>query len=99
MIIYDSAFIYIDSATSLRDKICRIDDIIDALLNTALESAASDNLTEYMLDDGQTKIKAVYKGTDAVLRSIKVLETTKQIYVNRLNGRTIRLVDGKSFRH
>ena len=68
-------------------------------MNTALESATSDNLTEYMLDDGQTKIKAVYKGTDAVINSINALERTKQLYVNRVNGRTMRLVDGKSFRH
>jgi len=97
MVIYDSAFIYIDSATSLRDKITRIDAIIDALLNTALASAATDNFTEYVLDDGQTKIRATYKGTDAIFNSINVLERTKQIYVNRLNGRTFRLVPGKSF--
>ncbi len=98
MIIYDSAKIYIDSANSLKDKISRIDSIIDALLNTALESATSDNITEYMLDDGQTKIKTVYRSTDSVFKSINALERTKQIYLNRLNGRTIRLVDGSAFR-
>lgn len=98
MIVYDSAFIYIDSATSLIDKICRIDAIIDALMTTALASAATDNFTEYVLDDGQTKIRATYKGTDAIFNSINTLERTKQIYQNRLNPRVFRLVPGDSFR-
>ena len=98
MEIYDSSYIYIDSATSLSDKITRIDAIIDALMNTALASASTDNFTEYVLDDGQTKIRATYKGTDAIFNSINVLEKTKQIYVNRLNGRLVRLVPGSSFR-
>jgi len=98
MVIYDSAYIYIDSATSLKDKICKIDAIITALMATALASATTDNFTEYVLDDGQTKIRATYKGTDAIFRSINVLERTKQIYINQLNGRVIRLVPGKSFR-
>lgn len=98
MVVYDSAYIYIDSATSLDDKITRIDAIIDALLTTALKSATSDHLTEYELNDGQTKIKASYKGTDAIFTSINVLERAKQMYVNRKNGRCFRLVNYKSFR-
>lgn len=98
MVIYDSAYKYIDSATSLKDKICRIEAIIDKLLETALTSASTDNFTEYALDDGQSKIRATYKGTDAIFNSINTLERTKQIYVNRLNGRSFRLVPAKSFR-
>ena len=98
MVEYSSAFTYIDSATSLKDKICRIDAIIDALMNTALSAAATDSFSEYVLDDGQTKIRATYKGTEAIFNSINTLERTKQLYVNRLNGRVFRLVDGQSFR-
>ena len=98
MVTYDSAYLYIETATGLKDKIAKIDVIINALLATALASASTDQFTEYVLDDGQTKIRATYKGTDAIFRSINVLERTKQIYINQVNGRTFRLVDGKSFR-
>lgn len=98
MVVYDSAYIYIDGATSLCDKITRIDAIIDALMTTALKSAADDNISEYWLDDGQSKIKTVYKGTDKVFESIRSFEKIKQIYVNQLNGRAFRMVDSNSLR-
>lgn len=98
MVIYDSASIYIEGATSLCDKIARIDTIIDALMTTALQSAANENIEEYWLDDGQSKIKTIYRGTAQIMESIKSFETIKQLYVNRLNGRVVRLVDSKSLR-
>ena len=98
MVIYDSAAIYIESATNLCDKIVKIDAIITALEDTALKSATSDDITEYSLDDGQTKIKTVYKGTDAILNSIQSLIRLRNYYLNKLNGRQVRLVDGKSLR-
>lgn len=98
MVEYSSEFLYIDAASTLCDKITRIDSIIDALLTAALDAALSENITEYQLDDGQTKIKAIYRGTDAIFKSINVLERTKQIYVNRLNGRTFRLIDSRNLR-
>ena len=97
MIEYDSADIYIDSATSLTDKITRIDTVISALLTTATKAAANDNISEYWLDDGQTKIKTVYKGADAVFKSIEAFERLKTYYRNKLNGRVVRLVDRKNF--
>lgn len=98
MVEYSSASLYIESATSLRDKIDKIDAVLDALLSSVLEAAETDNITEYQLDDGQTKIKAIYKGADAVLRSISALERVRQIYVNGLNGRCFRLVDSRNLR-
>lgn len=94
---YDSAAVYIDSATSLCDKIARVDAIIDGLLTNALKAAENDNIQEYSLNDGQTVIKTVYRGASAVLESIHSFERIKQLYVNRLNGRMIRLVDVKNF--
>jgi basic membrane lipoprotein Med (substrate-binding protein (PBP1-ABC) superfamily) len=95
-IYFDSAAIYIDSATSLCDKIERIDLVIDALLTNALKAAANENITEYSLNDGQTVIKTVYRGSASVEASIAAFERIKQMYVNRLNGRVFRLVDSKS---
>lgn len=97
MAVFDSAYVYIECATDLQGKITRIDAIIDALMTTALKMAANDNISEYALNDGQTQIKTVYKGADAVLNSIKAFEGIRQTYINQLNGRVIRLVDSKSF--
>lgn len=97
MIIYDSAYLYIESATSLKDKITKINAVIDALMITALKAAASDNITEYWLDDGQTKIKTQYRGAAAIQSSIIAFERIKQMYVNRLNGRMFRLMDSRNF--
>lgn len=94
---YDSAAIYIQCASTLQDRIIRIDAIITALYDTALKAAANDNLTEYSLNDGQTVIRTVYKGADSVLSSIKAFESIKQMYINQLNGRVFRLVDSKNF--
>lgn len=98
MVIYDSAYIYVDSCTSVKEKITRLDAIITALEDTALKSAANDDIKEVNLDDGQTKIRTEYKGTDAVLKSIEGFIKLKNYYINKLNGRVTRLVDSKSFR-
>lgn len=97
MEIYDSSSVYIEKATSLQDKITRIDAVISALLTTATKAAANDHLTEYMLDDGQTKIQTTYRGTDEIFKSIQAFEKLKNIYVNQLNGRVFRLTDSKNF--
>jgi hypothetical protein len=98
MVEYESASIYIRSATELCDKIARIDAIITALEDKALDAAANDDLMEYSLDDGQTKIKTVYRGVKSILNAIMGFEQLRQMYINRLNGRVVRLVDSKSFR-
>lgn len=97
MIIFDSATIYIQSATTLADKIAKIDRVIDALEDLSLTAAANENITEYTLDDGQTKISQIYRGVEAIQRSINAYEAIRQRYINRLNGRGVRLVDGKNF--
>lgn len=98
MVIYDSSYKYVDSATTVAGKITKIDAIITALEATALKSAANDDISEYSLDDGQTKIRTAYKGTESVLKSIESFIKLKEYYVNKLNGRVIRLVDGQSLR-
>ena len=94
---YDSAAIFIQTATCLKDKIAKMDAIIEALEATALTAAANDNIEEYQLNDGQIVIKTIYRGVDAIFKSIWAFEKLRQQYVNRLNGRMVRLVDRKNF--
>jgi len=96
--IYDSAAIYIDNAQTLEDKITRIDAVINALQISALKAAETGNISEYSLDDGQTKIKTAYRDVVQVASSISAFERIKQTYINQLNGRVMRLMDQKNFR-
>ena len=97
MTVYDSASIYLDSRTSVKAKITAIDAIIAALLTTAVKAASGENITEYWLDDGQTKIKTVRRTSKEIEASIAAFERLKQYYVNQLNGRVFRLIDSKNF--
>lgn len=97
MIIYSSAGQYIESNTSLAAKITAIDAIISALLTAAAGAAAKDGIQEYWLDDGQTKIKTIYKGVDQIFASITAFKRLRNEYLELLTGgRVMRLVDGKN---
>ncbi len=95
--IYNSAGIYIESGSSLSDKLQRIDQVISALLALLVDNAASAQYKEYQLDDGQTKIRSVYNSPADIQTSINAMEKLKQMYANRLNGRVFRLRDGRNF--
>lgn len=97
MVIYDSAYIYLESCKTLQEKINGIDLIIEGLLNAAVKAAENEGISEYQLNDGQTIIKTVYRGVNQIFSSVSAFERLKQMYVNRLNGRVIRLVDEKNF--
>jgi hypothetical protein len=95
--IYDNSALYIESKTDLRAKIAAINQVINALETVALKAAATGNISEYELNDGQTKIRTMYRDAGAVAKSITDFERIKQRYINQLNGRSVRLVDSKSF--
>lgn len=94
---FDSSDIYINSATSLREKITRINNVITALENAALTAASGQNIQEYSLDDGQTKIRTAYRNASDIAQAINAFEFIRQRWVNQLNGRHVRLVDSKNF--
>lgn len=96
--VFDSAYIYLETCTTLQAKIAGIDAIITALTASALKAAGTGNLQEYSLDDGQTKIRTAYRNTTEITNAIKSFISIKNIYINQLNGRHMRLVDGKNFR-
>jgi hypothetical protein len=97
MPVYYSASDYVAEAESYQEKITRIDNVISVMESTLLKAAETGHISEYSLDDTQTKIKTVYRSPDEVLKSIRALESLKTLYKNRINGRTIRLVDSKNF--
>jgi hypothetical protein len=97
MIVYSSAGIYIDECGSdLKERVRRINLIIDALETSALDAASNAGITGYNLDDGQTKINQTYRSPEEITRSIVAFESIKQRYINKINGSVVRLVDGRN---
>lgn len=91
---------YLESKQKLQERICAIDALIDVMILRITEVAEGQNSSfeEYQLDDGQMKIKTRYRTVSDVQMGIHALETQKQLYVNRLNGRVMIARDLRSFR-
>lgn len=62
-------------------------------MDAALAAADGEDTAEYMLDDGQTKIRASSRSLFDIQKSIVSYEALKQIYANRYNGYVTHLVD------
>ena len=97
MIYFDSEAIYINSCTDARAKIVAINACIDALLTSVLEAAGKAGTEEYMLNDGQTVIKKMYRNPNTVTEMISALRIVRQQYINDINNRSVRLMPGKNF--
>lgn len=95
MVTYTSAYDYIESCTDLDAKIAGIDAIIAALEGTMLK-VATGNISEYMLNDGQTIIKTSYSNINQLTQAMDAMEAIRQRYINRKTGRITRLVDSKN---
>jgi hypothetical protein len=96
---FNSTKQYLLSANSIADKIIAIDKVIEALFLLMLEPEVIEKqyISEYSLDDGQTKIRAIYRGVEGINASIVSLNKMRMYYVNQQTGRRFRLVDGKNF--
>ncbi len=91
---YESIRVYIQSGQTLEEKICKIEAIIDALEDSVLAQVElGQDVSEYNLDDGQTKIRTVNRSVLEIKRMIDGYEQLLQRYANRLNGHVVRLVD------
>lgn len=102
MITYQSSYEYIISAPDIKTKVLRIESIINAYTDTLLVGATTGNFSEYSLDDGQSKIRTVYRGANDLTNSIAALEKLKEMYIvkynKQLNGSIYRLSDSKNFK-
>lgn len=85
---------YVESKPDILSKIKAIQNVIDAMELTLLDSVGSANYSEYQLDDGQMKVKTTYRSPKDVTAGITELEKLKQRYVNRYNGRCVVLRGG-----
>lgn len=86
---------YLQSASSLQDKIKAINALIDAIDDAALENIGDSGTASYRLDDGQMNINTEFRSIEDIQKGILLLEQRKQRYINRLCGRTV-VFRGKS---
>ena len=93
--------IYLQSKTSLLEKINAIDALIDTMLAKTAEVAGGQGsiISEYWMDDGQMKVKTAYRSIADVEQGITALEKIKQRYVNSFNGRGFVLRDVRGLRY
>ena len=90
---FENITLYLESATCLKEKIEKMDLIITALEDAALKGAEGVDIDEYWLDDGQTKIKNIFRDPNQIFKAIISYERMRQMYLNRLQGRGMRLID------
>lgn len=92
---YNTCVDYIKCAQDIKDKIDRIDAIIEALEDAELNLALNNGeRSEYSFDDGQTKIKEVFTGHASIENAINALTKRKNRLVNSCIGYRYGLQDG-----
>lgn len=88
---YPAPYDYIKTAKTLKEKIKKIDDIIEALEDVLLKGALTADLEELQLNDGQTIIKTIYRNLDQINTAIDGLEARRNKLQYKLTGRIKRL--------
>lgn len=97
MVVYDSCAIYVEGAKTLNDRLARVDAVLSALETTALRSAGNEDLTSYLLDNGQTKIQTMYRDSASLAKAILAFEQIRERIISKLNkSRVSRLVDQRN---
>ena len=96
MATYNSFGYYILDAADLREKITRIDAVITKLEEMALLGADNMDITETSLDDGQTKIKTIYRSAAEIASTITKYMVIKNRYISELNGCRMSLIDSRN---
>ena len=95
---YPSFRAYFEDADTLEAKVTRLNTIIDAQLTLAATSGLEDDVKEYRLNDGQTIINVTRRSVEEIMNTVRKLELVRQMYINRINGRGMRLVDHEDTR-
>jgi hypothetical protein len=96
---YTSISTYLMSKSKIVERIKAIDELIDLMVLTLADhiGGAGATISEYQLDDGQVKLKTGYRSINEVQNGLKGLETMREMYLNRFNGRGVVLRDIKTF--
>lgn len=97
MTTFDKTSDYLETRATREDRIAAIDNIIDALLLAAVDSATTGHLQEYWLDDGQVKIRCNYSGPESIAKAIEAFRLIQATMRNEGKGRVKKLMDSSNF--
>ena len=88
---YETPGEFVDSATTLRDRRNKLNQLYDALLTTLLNNSHKAGIQEIQINDGQSIVKATYRNPSEIQTAMDNI--TKQINIidHRLKGRLRRL--------
>jgi hypothetical protein len=94
MAYYTNFVEYINCSTTVKEKIARINAIIEALEDAELEAAVNAGTEEYWFDDGQTKVKAINRDIGSIEKTIQALIRRRTRLINGCIGYRYGLMDG-----
>lgn len=86
---------YFEEKSKLIGKIATYDLIIEGMEKAILESTVSGHLVQYELDDGQMKVRTMYRSIKDMTSAMQGLIKLRQMYVNKHNGSVVVLTSGK----
>lgn len=91
---FTSVSAYFECKSKLIGKIATYDLLIESHEKAMIEGATSGHLLQYEMDDGQMKVRVQYRNMKDMTDAMNNLIKLRQYYINKANGRSIRLVGG-----
>lgn len=91
---YTSISAYFEDKSKLIGKIATYDLLIESMEKTLMAGIESGHLLQWELDDGQVKVRSMYRNVKDLTEAMNGLIKMRQYYINKANGRSIRLVGG-----
>lgn len=82
---------YLETASSIEEKIVKLDVIINGLYDAAIRATESGEFEEYIIDTGQSRIKTIYRDMTHLEQSIIAFERIRQRLINKINGSSVIL--------
>ena len=91
---FTSISAYFECKSKLIGKIATYDLLIESMEKTLMVGIESGHLLQWELDDGQMKCRSQYRNVKDLTDAMNGLIKLRQYYINKANGRSIRLVGG-----
>lgn len=85
---------FVECKSKVIGKIATYDLLIESMEQTLMAGIQSGHLLQWELDDGQMKVRSQYRNVKDLTDAMNGLIKLRQYYINKANGRSIRLVGG-----
>lgn len=82
---------FIDSATTLKERRVKLNQLYDALLTTLINNSSKAGIQEMQINDGQSIVKATYRNPSEIQTAMDKITDQINIIDHRLKGRFVKL--------